>query len=287
MCDSDSKPFIVDTSITRRSVVIGLSSVAAATGLPGSALAASVVETDVRVQTADGVIDAVLVHPDGRKTWPGVLMWPDIFGLRSVFREMARRLAASGYVVLVPNPFYRAGAAPVVTGKVNTADRSAMAPLMEYRKALTDDRVAMDANALVGFLDRQRQVDRRKGIGVQGYCMGGPLSFRTAATRPDRIRAVGSFHGGGLVTKEPNSPHLLIPKTKAAFLVAIAQDDDKKEPTAKDVLKSSFATAKKSAAVEVYPGDHGWCVPGSQAYNQAAAERAWGELLRLYRSALA
>ena len=287
MCDSDTKNFIVDTSVTRRSVVIGLSSVAAAAGLPGAAMAASVVESDVRVQTSDGVIDAVLVHPDGRKTWPAVLMWPDIFGLRPVFREMARRLAASGYVVLVPNPFYRSGPAPVVTGKVNTADRSAMAPLMEYRKALTDDRVAMDATALVGFLDRQRRVDRRRGIGVQGYCMGGPLSFRTAAVRADRVRAVGSFHGGGLVTKEPNSPHLLIAKTRAAFLVAIAQNDDKKEPTAKDVLKSTFAAAKKRATVEVYAGDHGWCVPGSQAYNQPAAERAWNELLRLYRSSLA
>ena len=286
MCDSDKGDFFVDTSITRRSMVVGLSSVAAATALPASALSATLVETDVRVNTADGVIDAVLVHPDGRRKWPGVLMWPDIFGLRPVFREMARRLAASGYVVLVPNPFYRAGAAPVVTGKVNTADRSAMAPLMEYRKALTDDRAAMDAVALVGFLDRQRQVDPRKGIGVQGYCMGGPLSFRTAAVRANRVRAVGSFHGGGLVTKDPNSPHLLIPKTRAAFLVAIAQNDDRKEPASKDVLRSAFAAAKKKAVVEVYSGDHGWCVPGSQAYNQAAAERAWGELLRLYKSAL-
>ena len=286
MCDSDKGDFFVDTSITRRSMVVGLSSVAAATALPASALAATLVETDVRVKTAEGVIDAVLVYPDGRRKWPGVLMWPDIFGLRPVFREMARRLAASGYVVLVPNPFYRAGAAPVVTGKVNTADRSAMAPLMEYRKALTDDRVAMDAAALVGFLDRQRQVDPRKGIGVQGYCMGGPLSFRTAAVRANRVRAVGSFHGGGLVTKDPNSPHLLIPKTRAAFLVAIAQNDDRKEPASKDVLKSAFAAAKKKAMVDVYSGDHGWCVPGSQAYNQAAAERAWGDLLRLYKSAL-
>ena len=286
MCDSDKGDFFVDTSITRRSMVVGLSSVAAATALPASALAATLVETDVRVKTAEGVIDAVLVYPDGRRKWPGVLMWPDIFGLRPVFREMARRLAASGYVVLVPNPFYRAGAAPVVTGKVNTADRSAMAPLMEYRKALTDDRVAMDAAALVGFLDRQRQVDPRKGIGVQGYCMGGPLSFRTAAVRANRVRAVGSFHGGGLVTRESNSPHLLIPKTRAAFLVAIAQNDDRKEPASKDVLKSAFAAAKKKAMVDVYSGDHGWCVPGSQAYNQAAAERAWGDLLRLYKSAL-
>lgn len=287
MCDSDKGDFFVDTSITRRSVVLGLSTVAAAAGLPTSALAATLVETDVKVKTADGVIDAVLVTPAGRGKWPAVLMWPDIFGLRPAFRDMARRLAASGYVVLVPNPFYRAGPAPVVTGKVNTADRSAMAPLMEYRKALTDAAVATDATALIGFLDRQRQVDRRKGIGVQGYCMGGPLSFQTAATRADRIRAVGSFHGGGLVTKSPTSPHLLIPKTKSAFLVAIARNDDQKEPTAKDVLKSAFAAAKKRATVEVYAGDHGWCVPGSQAYNQAAAERAWGELLRLYRSALA
>ena len=287
MCDSDKGDFFVDTSMSRRSAMIGLSTVAAASGLPASALAAMVVESDVQVRTADGVIDAVLVHPDGNKKRPGVLIWPDIFGLRPTFREMARRLAASGYVVLVPNPFYRAGPAPVVTGKVNTADRSAMAPLQEYRKALTAEKVAMDASALIGFLDSQKRVDRRKGIGVQGYCMGGPLSFRTAAARSDRIRAVGSFHGGGLVTKEADSPHLLVARTKASYLVAVAQNDDKKEPTAKEVLRSTFAAAKRPAVVEVYPGDHGWCVPGSQAYNQPAAERAWAELLKLYRAALA
>lgn len=287
MCDSDKGDFFVDTSISRRTMMLGLSTVAAASGLPASALAADVVESDVRITTADGVIDAVLVHPDGRRKYPAVLVWPDIFGLRPVFREMARRLAASGYVVLVPNPFYRAGPAPVVTGRVNTNDRSAMAPLMEYRKALTPAKVAMDANALIGFLDRQPKTDRRKGVGVQGYCMGGPLAFRTAATRPERVRAVGSFHGGGLVTKDADSPHLLVPRTRAAYLVAIAQNDDKKEPEAKTVLRSTFAAAKKAATVEDYPADHGWCVPGSQAYNQPAAERAWAELLRVYRSTLA
>lgn len=287
MCDRDSGDFFVDTSLSRRSMVLGLTTVAAATGLPVSALAATIVETDVRIPTADGVIDAVLVHPDGRRKWPGVLMWPDIFGLRPTFRDMARRLAASGYVVLVPNPFYRAGPAPVVTGRVNTADRSAMAPLMAYRKALTPAKVAMDATALIGFIDRQPRTDRRRGIGVQGYCMGGPLSFQTAAARADRIRAVGSFHGGGLVTKDPSSPHLLIPRTRADYLVAIARNDDQKEPDAKTVLKSAFTAARKKATVEVYAGDHGWCVPGSQAYNQPAAERAWGELLRVYRGALA
>ena len=287
MCDSDNhQGFIADTSVTRRSVVLTMSAAAAAAGLPTAAFAANVTETDVMVPTADGKADAVLFYPAGAGSWPAVLMWPDILGLRPVFREMGRRLAASGYTVLVPNPFYRTRRAPIVTGPFDFNDPKQVQPLLSLKATLTDAAIDKDAAAFVSFLDSQKQTNRRKGAGVQGYCFSGPFAFHTAAARSDRIRAVGSFHGGGLVTKEANSPHLLIPKTKASFVVAIARNDDQKQPDAKDALKATFAAAKRPAIVEVYPADHGWCVPGSQPYDPAAAERAWAELLRLYRSNL-
>ncbi len=288
MCDSDNNQgFIVDTSMTRRTAVLALTSAAAAAALPGVAMAASVTETDVIVPTPDGKADAVLFHPAGPGSWPAVLMWPDILGLRPVFREMGRRLAASGYTVLVPNPFYRVKPAPIVSGPFDFGNPQDRAKLDGIRDGLTDEAIDRDATAFIAFLDRQKQTDRGKPAGVQGYCFSGPLAFRTAAARSDRIRAVATFHGGGLVTDKPNSPHLLIPKTKASFVVAIAHNDDQKQPDAKDVLKAAFAAAKRRAIVEVYPADHGWTVPGSQTYNQASAERAWAELLRLYRSSLA
>lgn len=288
MCDSDNhQGFIVDTSMSRRSVVLSLSSVAAAAALPGVALAADVTETDVMVPTPDGKADAVLFHPAGAGPWPAVLMWPDILGLRPVFREMGRRLAAAGYVVLVPNPFYRVKRAPIVSGPFDFGDPKDRAKLDGIRDGLTDAAIDRDASAFINFLDQQKQTNRHKPAGVQGYCFSGPLAFHTAAVRSDRIRAVATFHGGGLVTKDADSPHLLIPRTKASFVVAIARNDDQKQPEAKDVLKASFAAAKRPAIVEVYPADHGWTVPGSQAYDQASAERAWAELLRLYRSKLA
>jgi len=287
MCDSDNhQGFIADTSFTRRSVVLTLSSVAAVAGLPTAALAADVTETDVVVPTPDGSADAALFHPAGAGAWPAVLMWPDILGLRPVFRDMARRLASSGYTVLVPNPFYRVKRAQVVTGPFDFNSPSDRAKLEGLRNGLTDAAIDRDAAALIAFLDKQKQTNRRKAAGVQGYCFSGPFAFHTGAVRSDRIRAVATFHGGGLVTKEASSPHLLIPKTKASFLVAIARNDDQKQPDAKDVLKATFAAAKRPAIVEVYPADHGWCVPGSQTYDHAAAEQAWAELLRFYRSNL-
>ena len=288
MCDSDNhESFIVDTSFSRRSVVLTLSSAAALASLPACAAGKKVKETDVTVPTPDGSADAALFYPSGAGSWPAVLMWPDILGLRPVFREMGRRLAAEGYVVLVPNPFYRTKRAPIVTGSFDFGDPKQRESVMSLRSTLTDAGIAKDAAAFIAFLDKQKQTNRRKGAGVQGYCFSGPFAFQTAAVRSDRVRAVATFHGGGLVTKEANSPHLLIPKTKASFAVAIARNDDQKQPEAKDVLKSAFAAAKRPATVEVYPADHGWCVPGSQAYDQASAERAWVELLRLYRSNLA
>lgn len=286
MCDHDERGFIVDTSLTRRSMVIGLSSATVASALPAATRAGRVIERDVTVHTVDGLADAALFHPAGRGAWPAVLMWPDILGLRPVFREMGRRLAAVGYTVLVPNPFYRTRRAPIVTGPFDFGDKVAMGKLMELKAALTDARIDSDTAAFLTFLDRQKQVDRRKGAGVQGYCFSGPFAFRGAALRPDRIKAVATFHGGGLVAADATSPHLLIPRTRARFLVAIAQNDDHGQPEAKTVLKASFAKAHRPAVVEVFPADHGWTVAGSQAYNETAAERAWAELLTLYRTTL-
>jgi carboxymethylenebutenolidase len=288
MCDSDNhQGFIVDTSMTRRSVVLALSSVAAATALPEVALAANVTERDVMVPTDEGPADAVLFHPARSGSWPAVLMWPDILGLRPVFREMGRRLAAEGYTVLVPNPFYRVKRAPIVTGAFDFGNPKDRAKLEGIQDGLNGAAIDRDATAFIAFLDKQKQTNRHKPAGVQGYCFSGPLAFHTGAVRSDRIRAVATFHGGGLVTDKPDSPHLLIPQTKASFVVAIAHNDDQKQPEAKDVLKGAFAAASRPAIVEVYPADHGWCVPGSQAYDHDSAERAWAELLRLYRATLA
>jgi carboxymethylenebutenolidase len=258
----------------------------AGAAMASNAYAGAVVEKDVEVKTADGTCDAVLYYPTGKGTWPAVLIWTDIMGLRPVFREMGKRLAAQGHVVLVPNPFYRSKRAPVVDATFDFSKPEERAKVFALRSAMTNDGIDRDAATFVAFLDAQPQTNKKKKVGVQGYCMGGPLSFRTAAAVPGRIAAVGSFHGGGLTTKNPDSPHLLIPKTNAAYLVAVAQNDDKQQPESKDILKAAFAEARKSATVEVYPAAHGWCVRGSAVYDEAAAERAWAELTKLYKARL-
>jgi carboxymethylenebutenolidase len=215
-------------------------------------------------------------------------MWPDIMGLRPAFRDMGRRLASEGYVVLVPNPFYRSKRAPVIEGPIDFNNPATRELLMGYRKAMTGQGIVKDASAYIAFLDAQAKTSKRRKAGVQGYCMGGTLAFMTAAALPARIGAVASFHGGnGLVSKDPNSPHLLIARTNARFLVLQAQNDDAQQPQVKEDLKRAFAQAHRPATVEVYPANHGWCVPGSQVYDPVQAERAWTALLQLYRTALA
>jgi carboxymethylenebutenolidase len=292
MCsDGNHQGFVADTSVTRRSVILTLSAVAAASGLAVPAFADDpgarpVTEKDVLVRTADGNADAALFTPSGKGKWPAVLMWPDILGLRPVFREMGKRLAAQGYVVLVVNPYYRMKKAPVVTGPFDFNSKDAMAGLMVYRNGLTDEMVDRDSAAYVSFLDAQPQTDRRRKAAVQGYCMSGPLSFRTAAARSDRIGAVATFHPGALVTDKPSSPHLLIPKTRASFLVLIAKNDADRMPDEADTLRKAFAAAHRPATVEVYPANHGWTVAGSQTYDEQQAERAWAQLLPFYRANL-
>ena len=195
----------------------------------------------MNVPMASGVSDSALFYPEGKGPWPAVLVWTDILGLRPVFREMGRRLAAEGYVVLVPNPFYRNAKAPVVDGSFDFSKPEDRAKVMPMAAALTADANISDAKSYVAFLDDQPQTNKKKKMGVQGYCMGGPLTFRTAATAPDRIGAAATFHGGGLVTDKPDSPHLLIPKMKAEVLCCVADNDDKRDPTAKDKLKEAFA----------------------------------------------
>ncbi|MFZ4608083.1 MAG: dienelactone hydrolase family protein [Caulobacter sp.] len=286
MCDDDIHPgLIVDPRVSRRS--FGLMAVAAA-GAAGSARAAvPVVEKEVEVRTADGVADAVLYHPEGKGKWPAVLIWTDVVGLRQAFRDMGRRLAGEGYVVLVPNVYYRVKRSPVIEGSFDFNKPEDRAKLTPLRASLTPDGVDRDAIAYLAFLDAQSQTNHGKKAGVQGYCMGGPLSFRTAAAVSDRIAAVASFHGGGLVTDQPTSPHLLLPKTKAEYLIAVADNDDKAAPTVKDSLAAAMTAAGRPHRIEVYAGaSHGWCVPGSAIYNEAAAEKAWAELLALYRRTL-
>jgi carboxymethylenebutenolidase len=255
---------------------------AAAAGAP-----TETAESEVTITTPDGACDAYFVHP-ATGAAPAVLVWPDIFGLRPAFREMGKRLAGSGYAVLVVNPFYRTKKAPTAPPHPDFDDPATREALMALAKTLTPETETTDARALTAWLDQQPSVDKARKMGTTGYCMGGPLVMRTAAANPDRIGAAATFHGGGLVTDKPDSPHLLIPKMKARFLVAIAANDDAKQPDAKATLEAAFAKASLPATVEVFQGTkHGWCPPDSHVYDHDAAERAWGELLVLLKGALA
>jgi carboxymethylenebutenolidase len=287
MCDQDHfeddrKEFEARGLVTRRQfgVLVGAGITMM---LPRVANAVAVTEADVTVTTSDGTADCYFVHPASGAA-AGVLVWPDIFGLRPAFRQMGKRLAESGYSVLVVNPFYRVKKAP-------TAPNGAATPIADVRplaQALSETTHMSDAKAFIAWLDKQASVAKNRKIGTQGYCMGGPIAFRTAAAVADRVGAVASFHGGGLVTDQPNSPHLQAAKTKAQFLVAIAANDDQRAPKDKDVLKETFAKASLPAEIEVYEGAaHGWCPPDSGVYNEPQAEKAWSRLLALYGKALA
>lgn len=279
--DDDRRDYEARGLVTRRQFGAIVAAGIAMT-LPAVVNAVAVTEADVTITTPDGAADAYFVHPS-TGTAPGVLIWPDIFGLRPAFRQMGKRLAESGYAVLVVNPFYRTKHAP-------TAPNGAQTPIPDVvplAQTLTPTVQTNDAKSFIAWLDSRPEVDKRKKVGTIGYCMGGPLVFRTAAAVPNRVGAVGSFHGGGLVTKAPDSPHLLIPQMKAQFLIAVAENDDMREPDAKNVLKADFAKAKLPAEIEVYPAAHGWCPPDTQVYNKDQAEKAWGRMLALFSKALA
>ena len=292
----DSTEPLTDLPDVSRRDFIARSVAASLAAAAGPAFAAqSVVETDVSIRTPDGTCDAAFIHP-ATGSHPGVLLWPDAFGLRPAMRDMARRLATEGYAVLVPNPFYRLAKAPVFNDASsfdfeNQAQIAQLRPLMASVNA--PGAAEKDAVAFIAFLDAQSQSDRTRKIGTQGYCMSGPLVVKTAAAIPDRIGAGASFHGGGLVTDKPDSPHLLAPKIKARMYFGIASNDDQRQPDAKDKLREAFASARVPAEIEVYPARHGWCVPdmpsekGAPIYDRREAERAWSKLVALYHAALA
>ena len=249
--------------------------------------AVDVTDADIEVSTPDGVADCYFVHPSSGRH-PGVLIWPDALGLRPTFKQMGKRLAESGYSVLVVNQYYRERKAPIAPEGASFADEDVRNTIRPLMGTLNPDTHVTDATAFVGFLDRQDAVDSNRKMGTMGYCMGGPITMRTAAALPDRIGAAASFHGGGLVTNAPDSPHLLVPKMKAHYLFAVAENDDERQPEAKNELRDAFAEAGLPAEIEVYEGAmHGWCPPDSRVYNEAQAERAWSRLLVLFESAIA
>ena len=281
--DDDRREYEARGLVTRRQFGVLLGA-GVAMLLPKVLNAVTVTESDVNIKTPDGTCDAYFVHP-ASGTAAAVLLWPDIFGLRPALRTMGKRLAESGYSVLVVNPFYRTKHAP--TGAASDFDDPAKrAALFQLAGTLNETTHMADAKAFVAWLDQQPSVNKSKKVGTQGYCMGGPMAFRTAAAS-DRVGAVASFHGGNLVTNMPNSPHLQAAKTKAQFLIAIAESDDKTSPNDKTVLKDTFAKANLPAEIEVYPAAHGWCPPDTSVYSEPQAERAWSRLLALYGKALA
>ena len=296
MSDDQEPKAPSSAEVSRRDfVTLSLAAGFALAGGTASGAELPVVETNVDVKTPDGTCDAAFIHPT-TGAHPAVLIWPDAFGLRPSMRDIGKRIAAEGYSVLVPNPFYRLAKAPVFDdpSKFNFANPADMAKLQPLMASINAAGAAeRDAVAYIAFLDAQRQVDRGKKIGTQGYCMGGPLVVKTTAAMPNRVGAGASFHGGGLVTDRPDSPHLLAPKIKARMYFGVASNDDMRQPDAKDKLKAAFAAAKVPAEIEVYSAAlHGWCVPdmplqdGKPIYSKPDAERAWAKLVALYKAAL-
>jgi len=291
MCDNDSLDDMLDYELRKGVSRRQFGAIALGAGfismLPRIANAMDTKDAEVEIKTPDGVADAYFVHPAKGKH-PGVLIWPDIFGLRPAFKQMAKRLAESGYSVLVVNPFYRIQKAPTSVEHADFNDPETRKALSALSGSLNPATALTDATTFITYLDQQASVDKKRKIGTMGYCMGGPLTMRTAAALSDRVGAAASFHGGGLVSDKPESPHLLIPKIKAQYLFAIAENDDQKQPEAKEVLRAAFAQANLTAEIEVYSGTlHGWCPTDSRVYNQEQAEKAWSRLLALFSKALA
>jgi carboxymethylenebutenolidase len=287
MCDdisADELQAVDGFGLTRRNFA-ALGATAALAGCAGSAglngESGDLRERMVQITTRDGVADAFFVHP-AKGTHPGVVMWPDIAGLREAKKVMARRLAASGYAVLCVNLYYRGGPAPVMESFAEFRTPEGQAKIKPLREALTVDAINRDAAAYIGFLDGDAAVDKARKIGSNGYCMGGPFTVRTAAASPSRVGAAASFHGGGLVTPDADSPHRLLARTQASYLFATARNDDAKDPTVKDTLRQAAQAAGRDAEIEVYAADHGWCVPDSPAYDPVEADRAWSRMLALY-----
>lgn len=292
MCDEDTQKDVEEylkrhPEMTRRDFTRLATGAGLAMMLPPVAHAQGISERDVEIQTADGVADCHFAHPSGGAT-AAVLVWPDILALRPAFREMGRRLARSGYAVLTVNPFYRDARSPVVGRGASFGQPETRNIVLPMARNLNAETHFSDARAFVAWLDRQSEVDTSRGIGTTGYCMGGPMVMRTVAAVPDRLAAGATFHGGGLATSNADSPHLLIPQTRARMLHCVAENDDQNDPQAKVTLREAYAAAGIPAEIEVYEDAmHGWCAIDSQVYHRAQAERAWSRLLNLFDSALA
>jgi len=285
--DDDLAKYLERLNLSRRDLGTLSLGVGLAWLLPRAADALDVKESEVEIKTPDGTADAYFVHP-AAGAHAGVVVWPDVLGLRPAFRAMGKRLAESGYSVLVVNPFYRSKRAPVVPDGASFADQKVRDAVLPLAQALNATTHTTDAKAFVAWLDTQSAVDKNKKIGTTGYCMGGPITMRTAAAVPERVGAGASFHGGGLATNAPDSPHLLVPKIKARFLFAIADNDDMRDPDAKNLLRDAFAKTGVPAEIEVYKGAmHGWCALDATVYDKDKAERAWSRLLALFEQGLA
>ena len=287
MSEKDNADYFHKNGITRREFNKRGAGVALAMMLPAATYAMEVAEEEVLVETTDGMADCYFVHPvNGAHA--AVIVWPDIMGIRTSFRMMGKRLAGSGYSVLVVNPYYRTARGAVIADGESFSDPGVRERLMPLAQSLSPETSVTDGRAFVTFLDQQPSVDTSRKIGTTGYCMTGSYTMRLAAAMPERIGAGGSFHGGGLATRDDNSPHLLTPQMKAGFLIAIAANDDQKDPEAKVLLRQAFDSAGLDAEIEVYEGTlHGWCPPDSPVYNQVQAERAWSRLLALFERELA
>lgn len=290
MCDEltnkDAEEYLRRNGLTRREFNIRGTGVALAMLLPTVANALDVVEQDVMVETPDGEADCYFVHP-ASGNHAAVIVWPDIVSIRPAFRMMGKRLAESGYSVLVVNPYYRTARGAVVPEGKTFRDPGIRDLLMPHARTLSPKTCVTDGRAFVEYLDKQPTVDNGRKIGTIGYCMTGSYTLRLAAAIPDRIGAGGSFHGGGLATDAEDSPHLLTSQMNAGFLIAIAENDDERNPDEKVLLREAFDKADVEAEIEVYEGTlHGWCPPDSAVYNEEQAERAWSRLLALFEREL-
>jgi carboxymethylenebutenolidase len=291
MCDEetvkDNEIFLREGGLTRRDFNVTATGAALSVMLPAVANAMDVVGKDVLVDTPDGMADCYFVYP-AEGSHAAVIVWPDVKGIRPSFRMMGERLAESGYSVLIVNPYYRTAKGPVIVDGESFGDPVVRERLMPHAMSLSPETCVSDGRAFVKFLDAQPSVDTNRKIGTTGYCMTGSYTMRLAADMADRIGAGGSFHGGGLASDDDSSPHLLVPKIKAGMLIAIAANDDEKDPNAKVLLREAFDNAGVSGEVEVYAGaNHGWCTTDSDVYNEAQAERAWSRLLALFEKELA
>lgn len=296
MCDEAKLRNWAREAIDRRrfGAIAGAAVAAACTpGTPGGSNqerrdpGGSMFSTIASIETPSGTMDGFIVYPEQGARYPGVIFWPDIAGIRRAMIEMAMRLASHGYAVLIANPYYRDVQGEQFSDFADFIDTGGFEKVRPWREKLTADAIQSDARAIAQWLDAQEQVDASRGLGTQGYCMGGPFAIWSAAAVPDRVRAAASFHGGGLVRRgDPMSPHKLLDEVDARLLIAIARDDDAEDPQAKEILAEAAKAADVPALIKVYEGDHGWTVPDSPAFAESAAEEAFADLLELYSNTL-